>query len=72
MQVLLKMNPGLEMWFGEVVWTDEYWDDDEDWPEDGCLGVGYAYSPFSFLVGDTGSPNFLVQFQMADFLVMNF
>ncbi|QJD50964.1 hypothetical protein KNV00_gp055 [Streptomyces phage Bmoc] len=63
MQVLLKMNPGLEMWFGEVVWTDEYWDDDEDWPEDGCLGVGYAYSPFSFL-------HSLIWFH--DFLVMEF
>ncbi|QRI46195.1 hypothetical protein SEA_PEPPERWOOD_249 [Streptomyces phage Pepperwood] len=37
MQVLLKMNPGLEMWFGEQVWIDEDWEDwdDEDWPDDG-------------------------------------
>ena len=60
MQVLLMMNPGLEMWFGEVVWTDEDWDDDEDWPEDGCLGVGIAYSPFSFLVDRYQESNFLV------------
>lgn len=37
MEVLLKMNPGLEMWFGEVDWTDYYeWEEDEeDWPDDG-------------------------------------
>ncbi|ASN73282.1 hypothetical protein SEA_WARPY_252 [Streptomyces phage Warpy] len=23
------------MWFGEQVWIDEDWDDEEDWPEDG-------------------------------------
>ncbi|AXH69744.1 hypothetical protein HWB79_gp065 [Streptomyces phage LukeCage] len=31
MEVLLVMPPGLEMWFGEVDWTDEYWDEDEDY-----------------------------------------
>ncbi|QGH76509.1 hypothetical protein SEA_DAUBENSKI_242 [Streptomyces phage Daubenski] len=49
------MNPGLMMWFGEQVWTDEDWedwDDDEDWPDDGWS--------FSFLVGRQRSPNFLV------------
>ena len=45
------MNPGLAMWFGEVVWTDE-WDDDEDWPEDGWS--------FSFLVGWVDWSDFLV------------
>ena len=35
MQVLLKMNPGLEMWFGEPDLTDWEWEDDEDWPEEG-------------------------------------
>ncbi|QDK03059.1 hypothetical protein KNU71_gp057 [Streptomyces phage Braelyn] len=55
MQILLKMNPGLEMWFGEQVWIDEdweEWEDDEDWPDDGWS--------FSFLVGGIWSPNFLV------------
>jgi len=28
--VLLVMPPGLEMWFGEVVLTDD-WDEDEDY-----------------------------------------
>lgn len=34
MDVQLRMNPGFEMWFGEIHWTDE-WDDEEDWPDDG-------------------------------------
>ncbi|WNM73093.1 hypothetical protein SEA_PERSIMMON_251 [Streptomyces phage Persimmon] len=49
------MNPGLEMWFGELVWTDEdweEWEDDEDWPDDGWS--------FSFLVGGIWSSDFLV------------
>ncbi|UOW93640.1 hypothetical protein SEA_SQUILLIUM_251 [Streptomyces phage Squillium] len=47
------MNPGLEMWFGEPVWTDEdweEWEDDEDWPDDGWS--------FSFLVGGIWSSDF--------------
>jgi hypothetical protein len=54
MQVLLRMSPGLEMWFGEVVWTDEYWDDDEDWPEDG--------RSFSFYKSDSLDAVFVLRF----------
>ena len=61
MQVLLKMSPGLEMWFGEIDWTDE-WDDEEDWPDDGWY----------FLFWPNRSLNFLVRFTFHDFLVMNF
>lgn len=63
MQVSLKMNPGLEMWFGEWDWIDWY-EDDEDWPEEGWS--------FSFLVGWYPRSDFLVAIQMDDFLVMNF
>jgi hypothetical protein len=50
MQVLLRMNPGLEMWFGEVVWTDEDW----DWDEEDRLIVG----PFPFSRGNSNSTDF--------------
>lgn len=59
MEVLLVMPPGLEMWFGEWDWIDWY-EDDEDWPEEGCLGAGYASSPFSFLVQWYPESDFLV------------
>jgi hypothetical protein len=66
MEVLLRMNPGLEMWFGEPDLTDwEEWDeDDEDWPEEGWS--------FSFLVGWYLRSDFLVAIAWDDFLVMNF
>lgn len=64
MEVLLKMNPGLEMWFGEQVWIDEDWDDDEDWPEEGWS--------FSFLVGWYPRSDFLVAIQMDDFFSHEF
>lgn len=53
MQVLLKMNPGLEMWFGEPDLTDWEWEeDDEDWPEEGWS--------FFVLVRRYRRPDFLV------------
>ena len=42
MQVLLQMNPGLAMWFGELDWTD--W----EWEEEDQLSAG----PFPFSADD--------------------
>jgi hypothetical protein len=46
--VLLKMNPGLEMWFGEWDWIDEW--DEEDWPEDGQSFLFLVSRHLNFLV----------------------
>lgn len=60
MQVLLRMNPGLEMWFGEWDWIDWY-EDDEDWPEEGWS--------FSFYSPNLLSPISFNEFLVSDFLV---
>jgi len=48
MKVLLRMNPGLEMWFGEWDWIDEW--DEEGWPEDDQSFLFLVSRHLNFLV----------------------
>jgi hypothetical protein len=60
------MSPGLEMWFGELDWTD--WD---EWEEEDLKGAGYAGSRFFVLNSGPPVPDFFSPIPKSNFLVAN-